>query len=237
MSERPPDGDVGDGFDTGDDDADLRELRSIAAGLAPLDLDLETPPPGLWERIEQQVEAERGPSIRLVDPIHPEDHDVPGPPPGAAPPREPGGSAGVQRGKGVRWAPWILGAAAALVVIAGIGWSLRGTQSPQVVASAQLELLGATGAGSAELVDADGGFELHVATDGLEAADGFVEVWVIDSEVSRLVSLGPLRPDGVYTLPGGLDPAEFPIVDVSYEPFDGDPAHSGDSVLRGTLEF
>jgi hypothetical protein len=54
--------------------------------------------------------------------------------------------------------------------------------------------------------------------------------------VSKLVSLGPLRRDGVYDLPAGLDPAAFPIVDVSVEPIDGDPAHSGDSVLRGELE-
>jgi hypothetical protein len=26
------------------------------------------------------------------------------------------------------------------------------------------------------------------------------------------------------------------VVDVSLEPFDGDPAHSGDSVVRGTLQ-
>jgi hypothetical protein len=51
------------------------------------------------------------------------------------------------------------------------------------------------------------------------------------------VSLGPLRPDGSYDLPPGLDPEQFPIVDVSVEPLDGDPAHSGDSRLRGQLRF
>jgi hypothetical protein len=55
--------------------------------------------------------------------------------------------------------------------------------------------------------------------------------------VSKLVSLGPLRPDGVYDLPAGLEPEQFPIVDVSLEPIDGDPTHSGDSLLRGQLEF
>jgi hypothetical protein len=28
---------------------------------------------------------------------------------------------------------------------------------------------------------------------------------------------------------------EFPVVDISIEPFGGDPSHSGDSVVRGTL--
>jgi hypothetical protein len=76
-----------------------------------------------------------------------------------------------------------------------------------------------------------------VETTGLDPGDGFLEVWVIDAEVTKLVSLGPSRPDGTYDLPPGLDPEDFPVVDVSVEPLDGDPAHSGDSVLRGELTF
>ncbi len=60
---------------------------------------------------------------------------------------------------------------------------------------------------------------------------------MIDEGVTRLVSLGPLRPDGTYDLPDTIDPRDFPVVDVSVEPVDGDPTHSGDSRLRGTLEF
>ena len=37
---------------------------------------------------------------------------------------------------------------------------------------------------------------------------------MIDPAVQRLVSLGPLRDDGTYALPSGLDPREFPVVDV-----------------------
>ena len=55
------------------------------------------------------------------------------------------------------------------------------------------------------------------------------------SSTTTLVSLGPLRPDGIYDIPPGVDPSRFPIVDVSVEPVDGDPTHSGDSVLRGEL--
>ncbi len=64
---------------------------------------------------------------------------------------------------------------------------------------------------------------------------GYLELWLIDPTVTRLVSLGPLRTDGIYDIPAGVDPAAFPIVDVSVEPVDGDPTHSGDSVLRGEL--
>jgi len=40
-----------------------------------------------------------------------------------------------------------------------------------------------------------------------------------------------------YDLPDALDPHAFPIVDVSVEPADGVPAHSGVSVLRSALQF
>ena len=83
----------------------------------------------------------------------------------------------------------------------------------------------------------DDALQLRVQTDGLDAADGYLEVWMIDPSVTELVSLGPLRADGVYAIPAGVDPARFPIVDVSIEPVDGDPTHSGDSVLRGQLQL
>jgi hypothetical protein len=37
------------------------------------------------------------------------------------------------------------------------------------------------------------------------------------------------------TLPADLDLGRFDVVDVSREPLDGNPGHSSDSVLRGTL--
>jgi hypothetical protein len=50
-----------------------------------------------------------------------------------------------------------------------------------------------------------------------------------------MVSLGPVRSDGRYEIPAAVDVSAFPIVDVSIEPADGVPTHSGRSVLRGTL--
>ncbi|HEX5366505.1 MAG TPA: anti-sigma factor [Acidimicrobiales bacterium] len=60
-------------------------------------------------------------------------------------------------------------------------------------------------------------------------------MWLIDEDVRGMVSLGPSRPDGRYAVPSGVDAGRFPVVDVSLEPPDGDPTHSGTSVLRGTL--
>ena len=85
--------------------------------------------------------------------------------------------------------------------------------------------LASAGSGRAELVADDGTLQLRLETAALDADDGFLEVWLIDPTVTRLVSLGPLRPDGVYDLPSGVDPAAFPIVDISIEPVDGDPTH------------
>jgi hypothetical protein len=62
------------------------------------------------------------------------------------------------------------------------------------------------------------------------------EVWMMRSDLGGLVSVGYLDGDqGRFTVPDGVDTAEFPVVDVSAEADDGDPAHSGDSIVRGTL--
>ena len=37
-------------------------------------------------------------------------------------------------------------------------------------------------------------------------------------------------------VPAGVNLTDYPVVDVSLEPLDGNPAHSGTSVLRGTLQ-
>ena len=116
------------------------------------------------------------------------------------------------------------------------GWT-RQSGDVTVLSSTELELLGDAGQGSAEIVDHDGSLQLRLATTGIEPTDGFTEVWLINPDVTELISLGPIRTDGVYDLPTGLDPAAFPIVDISSERYDGNPQHSGDSILRGQFAF
>lgn len=41
--------------------------------------------------------------------------------------------------------------------------------------------------------------------------------------------------DGRFTVPADIDLAEYSLVDISEEPDDGDPQHSGDSIVRGPL--
>jgi anti-sigma-K factor RskA len=66
-------------------------------------------------------------------------------------------------------------------------------------------------------------------------AGGFYEVWMM-RDAGHLVALGNFRvgADGRarVDLPVTASPRRFPVLDISREPADGDPAHSGHSVLR-----
>jgi hypothetical protein len=148
------------------------------------------------------------------------------------------------------WLP-VAAAACAVGIVGGIvggAWwqSTRGPAPEPVIAEAQLEALpGWTASGSASVEEAaDGRRDVVVdlaaddsadgSTDG--STDGLREVWLLRADASGLVSLGLLDgATGRFSIPAGIDLAEFPVVDVSAEPADGNPAHSGDSIVRGTL--
>lgn len=203
-------------------DQDDRAVEALR-GLADAGDELVDPPAGLWARIEAEAFGE----VTLPE----------------------NGAAGADRSAVVdldtrrptrRFRPLWAAAAAAVVVIAGVGaFALAqdrdGAPAGQVVASTELEQLRGQGAGSAEVLDEDGSLRMDVTVEGLPETDGFYEVWLATADVSGLVSLGPVRADGTYDLPPGVDPGSYPIVDVSDEPLDGDPAHSRVSVLRGQL--
>jgi anti-sigma-K factor RskA len=130
---------------------------------------------------------------------------------------------------------WLAAAAAILLVAGGTVWSLNRT--PDAVARAELSPLAQFSAtGSAKVVRAaDGSRTLEVKLSKDEAR-GYQEVWLIAPDLSRLVSLGVMNSDtGTFEVPAGLELREFPIVDVSDEPVDGNPAHSSVSIVRGTL--
>lgn len=66
-------------------------------------------------------------------------------------------------------------------------------------------------------------------------------MWLIrpddEGNVADLVSLGVVDPadPGTLDVPAGYNPDVFFVVDISVEPRDGDPAHSGRSILRWPL--
>jgi hypothetical protein len=202
------------------DDADMVELGDLVRRARPEEIEWEAPPEGLWDRIAASLEAE---PATAAEPV---------------PTDAPAAEANVVPMAGRRRSWWLAVAAAAAFVAIGVTAALvlgGDGDETRVVSAVELERLGPSGSGRAELIDHDGRLQLRVDTSELDPGDGYLELWLIDPSVTRLVSLGPLRPDGVYDVPAGVDPAEFPIVDVSVEPVDGDPTHSGQSVLRGEL--
>lgn len=186
---------------------------------------LEQPPPRVWAAIEQELATggQSGPAA---------------------------GGATVLTLPRRRSAGWLLAAAAGVTGLA-VGATLGATviadrtadgEPPAtVVARAELEPLPdwADASGTATLVrTADGRLAVTVDVAGDEPTPGeaFREVWLIDTDVEGMVSLGVLDGEsGTFVLPAGVDVADFPIVDVSLEPIDGQPTHSGNSIVRGIL--
>lgn len=136
-----------------------------------------------------------------------------------------------------RPATWVSAAAAATLLIAtGVLWTVN--RAPQPLAQAELSPLAQHSAtGTAKVVEAaDGSRKLEIQLNKDEA-QGYQEVWLIAPDLSRLVSLGVMNsPSGTFDVPTGLNLSDFPIVDVSDEPVDGNPAHSSISIVRGTLD-
>ncbi|UOY00396.1 anti-sigma factor [Blastococcus sp. PRF04-17] len=138
--------------------------------------------------------------------------------------------------------PVLLAVAAAVagaVVGAGVMAVLDRDEGGQPVTSVTLDPLADNEAsGRAEIIEqADGSRIVRVDLDAPALEGEYYEVWLIDSDVVGMVTLGVARPGTqTFEIPAGLDLGRFPIVDVSVEELDGDPTHSGVSVARGELE-
>ena len=91
--------------------------------------------------------------------------------------------------------------------------------------------------GEAALVRTGSGVKLEVATtSALSAGDGYLEVWLINRDGKRMVSIGVLDTEkGLFPISQSLLDQGYVVVDISRESFDDQPAHSGDSLVRGTL--
>ncbi|MBG0561389.1 anti-sigma factor [Actinoplanes aureus] len=205
---------------------DLDSLREVAdLGVEAQDLrDLPPPPEQIWRAIEADVARTR------------EAVTNPAPPVGLA-----GRRRRAARNR-PRWLmPVIAAAAAAVVAVAGTVAVDRFTGRPateQVMARATLTPLDTVpqAAGGDARVLADG--QMRIDVRNLPLTTGFHEVWLIDpDDLTKMVALGSLTgaPDVVLPVPPGTDLNRYRLVDVSDEPHDGDAAHSGRSLLRGTL--
>lgn len=189
---------------------------------------LESPSPAVWDRIVDEVGLGATPSAQ---------------------PRPVGrGSHGRPPDARRRRTAVLLGVAAAVLgVLVGVLGTLLLTglndqdAPPSVEASAALAPIPdgpPGGTGEARVVPTADGRRLEVSVSGFQPEpERYYEVWLLDSAGQRLYSLGALDGDlsGSFRVPADVDLAEFPVVDVSAEPYDGNPGHSAVSISRGTL--
>lgn len=233
-----------------DEVAELSAVALAGRALGPED-ELVPPAPAVWDRISAELglgSAGAGTTataaatpVAVAAPVPAPRVDAdPAPAPAPAPvvslsehrERRRGGIAQV-----------LVAACVALVlgVTAGVLWERRdGSGGDTPIASAQLDALPdwPDASGQARVEETSSGVrQVVLDLDAPSTEGGYREVWLIASDLSGLVSLGVLEGnEGRFDIPAGLDLDTFSLVDVSEEHFDGDPAHSGDSIVRGALE-
>ncbi|RAX18551.1 anti-sigma factor [Pseudarthrobacter sp. AG30] len=207
---------------------------------------LAVPGPQVWAGIHRELglsESLREDPLAVKEPAEGPVASGVAAPPAPAPPSNVirlGGRAGGGRTKAAWWhrpGPLLATAAAAALVVSGAIWALNRPPGPQELAAARLAPLAQHSAsGSAKVVTGpDGSRKLEISLDKDEAK-GYQEVWLIAPDLTRLVSLGVMNStSGTFQVPTGLDLSQYPVVDVSDEPMDGNPAHSSVSIARGTL--
>ncbi len=188
-----------------------------------------------------------------LDTLQADEWDAVGPPPlrldvaapaAAAPRRSWLSGLGERIGSALTARPAVALACAALLVGLGVGAGLlvaggddAAAPAGQVVALERFDEGPIGASGTATVAQLDGVREVTLDTRGLEPSpDGTsYEVWMI-RDADDMVGLGTFKvgPEGraTVTLPAGVDPADYPVMDVSIEPDGGPAAHSGVSVLR-----
>ena len=208
--------------------AEVDQLAAVvgtAKSLSPEDTP-QNPPPHVWEGIAAELALKPEAPATADDGL------------------EPGTVVALPRR---RWSSTMLVAASVAGILVG-GTAAVGVSSMvsddsattpvvSVVASTTLAALpDRDGSGDARIVDTARGQELVVDVTNLSSSDGFYEVWLINPDTFEMVGLGALNgANGRFAIPDGLDLSQYRVVDVSIEPFDGDPKHSRDSVVRGEL--
>lgn len=92
--------------------------------------------------------------------------------------------------------------------------------------------------GKAAVIRTANGFELTIdTTKPVDVGTGYLEVWLINRDLKRMVSVGVLRENGAAAFPisQNLIDQGYVVVDISLEQYDDNSVHSGNSVMRGKL--
>lgn len=136
---------------------------------------------------------------------------------------------------------WAGGAAAAGLVVGIVGTRIIDDRSstPSPVAVVPLDTLDTHKTlGQAQVLWSGSAVDLRIETEPLQSDGGYLEVWLINSDLKRMVSVGVLRNGqrtATFPISREMIDAGYVIVDISREGFDDKPQHSGDSVVRGKL--
>lgn len=217
--------------------AEVASLRRAAERYRAADVPALTPPAGIWDRIAAEIADDDAsasePSAAAAAPA-----------PAAAAARRERAHVAPRRRRRFSTAALLAACAASAVVAASVAVLLASQlgASPRAtdVANAVLDPLESSvsvAPARAEVVERDGQRVLIVDVDSLPQVDGYLDVWLLDGDAQQMVSLGVMDAESTQlALPPGLDLTTYPIVDVSIEPYDGDPTHSGNSIWRGSLE-
>ncbi|MFJ6984620.1 MULTISPECIES: anti-sigma factor [unclassified Streptomyces] len=209
---------------------------------------LLTPPDGLWESIAAELDVDprvgrpgddgSGTDTRGGAVDAPRDE--------SAPNDEPAPTGGrrrpdVKRRRLSRLAVALAACAALFGAAAGSGVTWWVTHDGGTTSSApggegaRLDSLRPRSAGYARLDGSGDHRTLDITVKGLPKTSGYFEVWLMDRTHQKLISMGSLGPDGhaVLPVPSTVDLGEYAVVDVSVQPYNGKPDHSGDSIVRG----
>lgn len=203
-------------------------IDAILRSMTEDDLELHTPPDGLWDQIEAVVAADSATtsaSARVIDfPMRFS--------------RRPLARAAV---------------AAALILVIGALVVTSGSDGPdyEVVGEAGLEWAdgfvdaGVDATASASMLLAGDTNAVRLDQTDLPAApEGEdLELWLIGVDSAGELTIQTLgliddpSDDRTYEIPAGFEPDSFDavLVDISFEPRDGDATHSGASVVRGPI--
>lgn len=140
------------------------------------------------------------------------------------------------------------GVAATVVVLLTLGSLALGRDDPpaqppqdtgRVIAAGAVRPFGTdrTTTGSATVVELHDTRSMRIRLDGApRTASTFVQAWLLDPRNNDMIALGVMGGSTeTFSLPKGVDLEDYSSVDISLEPFDGDPQHSAVSLARGAL--
>ncbi|MDX6323257.1 MAG: hypothetical protein QOF52_3115 [Propionibacteriaceae bacterium] len=209
--------------------AELAKLAGIGRSAGAEDL-LMPPAPQVWDRVRAELAFADSPSLERTESTDQPATTVSPVPVLSRPAR-----------RSLRW----MALAAVLALIAGFGigtgWQQLRQPSQTVIAKADLKAFpkypGSSGSASIT-IDEDGNKFLVVKISTPDQVQD-LQVWMINSAGDGMRAMGFIDSGGEpLPLPRDMSLVQFPIVDVSDEPLnDANPAHSGNTVVRGTLDI